>query len=82
MMDHYFVDHNLNTLGWWTTKHNNYSIREAIDLLDAELGLIGKIDVKAVLSPDAAHKRAKKTEVFKNAAFLEILFLFRIPLLR
>lgn len=23
-----FVDHNLNTLAWWTNKHNNYSNRE------------------------------------------------------
>src|SRR5680860_539894 len=27
--DGYFVDHNLNPLGWWIQKHNNYSIREA-----------------------------------------------------
>jgi len=26
-----FVDENLNDLSWWTTKHNNYSTREAID---------------------------------------------------
>lgn len=23
-----FVDHNLNSLAWWTQKHNNYSNRE------------------------------------------------------
>lgn len=28
------VDHNLNNLTWWTQKHNNYAIREVIDLLD------------------------------------------------
>lgn len=28
------VDHNLNNLTWWTTKHNHYAIREAIDLLN------------------------------------------------
>ncbi len=28
------VDHNLNNLTWWTQKHNNYAIREMIDLLD------------------------------------------------
>ena len=76
VMDHYFVDHNLNTLGWWTTKHNNYSIREAIDLLDAELGLIGKIDVKALLSPDAAHKRAKKLKYSKMPLFWRSFFYF------
>jgi hypothetical protein len=76
MMDHYFVDHNLNTLGWWTTKHNNYSIREAIDLLDAELGLIGKTDDKAVLSKDAADKRAKKLKYSKMPLFWRSFFYF------
>lgn len=28
------VDHNLNNLGWWTEKHNNYALREVIDLLN------------------------------------------------
>ncbi|AEI49057.1 glycosyltransferase family 2 protein [Runella slithyformis] len=31
---HDIVDHNLNNLTWWTQKHNNYAIREVIDLLD------------------------------------------------
>ena len=31
---HDLVDHNLNNLTWWTQKHNNYAIREAIDLLN------------------------------------------------
>ncbi len=30
------VDHNLNNLTWWTQKHNNYAIREVIDLLDVK----------------------------------------------
>lgn len=32
--DNDFIDHNLNNLTWWTEKHNNYSTREAIDLLN------------------------------------------------
>ncbi|GAB2773565.1 glycosyltransferase family 2 protein [Rhabdobacter roseus] len=31
---HDIVDHNLNNLSWWTQKHNNYAIREVIDLLN------------------------------------------------
>ncbi|MFD2569443.1 glycosyltransferase family 2 protein [Spirosoma soli] len=31
---HDLVDHNLNNLTWWTQKHNNYAIREVIDLLN------------------------------------------------
>lgn len=29
-----FVDDNFNDLTWWTTKHNNYATREAIDILN------------------------------------------------
>lgn len=32
--DHDIVDDNLNDLGWWTAKHNNYAVREAADLLN------------------------------------------------
>lgn len=74
--DHYFVDHNLNSIGWWTTKHNNYSIREAIDLLDTELDLIGKTDENAILSKDAADKRAKKLKYSKMPLFWRSLFYF------
>lgn len=28
------IDDNLNNINWWTTKHNNYATREAIDILD------------------------------------------------
>ena len=30
------VDHNLQSLTWWTRKHNDYASREAIDLLNLE----------------------------------------------
>lgn len=30
---HDFIDENLNSLTWWTTKHNAYATREAIDIL-------------------------------------------------
>lgn len=39
-----FADHNLNDLGWWTAKHNGYALREAVDLLDMEYGLLGGDD--------------------------------------
>jgi hypothetical protein len=35
-----FADHNLNDIGWWTAKHNGYALREAVDLLDLEFGLL------------------------------------------
>jgi glycosyltransferase involved in cell wall biosynthesis len=30
------IDDNLNSLTWWTDKHNNYASREAVDLLNLE----------------------------------------------
>ena len=35
-----FADHNLNDIGWWTAKHNGYALREAVDLLDLEFGIL------------------------------------------
>ena len=35
-----FADHNLNDIGWWTAKHNGYAMREAVDLLDLEYGIL------------------------------------------
>jgi glycosyltransferase involved in cell wall biosynthesis len=34
-----FIDENLNNLSWWTDKHNQYSTREAFDLLNNKYGL-------------------------------------------
>lgn len=34
------IDDNLNSLTWWTEKHNNYSSREAVDLLNLEYGFM------------------------------------------
>ena len=32
------ADINLNTIGWWTTKHNGYATREAVDAIMADGG--------------------------------------------
>jgi glycosyltransferase involved in cell wall biosynthesis len=34
------VDDNLNSLTWWTAKHNHYASREAVDLLNLEYGFL------------------------------------------
>lgn len=39
MLEQDLADHNLNHLGWWTEKHNRYSIREAAERLNAEYHL-------------------------------------------
>ncbi|MBU2995651.1 glycosyltransferase family 2 protein [Cellulophaga baltica] len=58
----YFVDDNKNSLGWWTQKHNNYAIREAIELLNIEYSLIKNTqqDNEFEMSEDAQSKRDKK----------------------
>ena len=34
------IDDNLNSLTWWTEKHNRYASREAVDLLNLEYGFM------------------------------------------
>lgn len=34
------IDDNLNSLSWWTEKHNRYASREAVDLLNLEYGFM------------------------------------------
>lgn len=74
-----FVDHNLNTLTWWTQKHNGYAIREAIDLLDVELGLLGNKKETIQLSEQAKAKRNKKHHYAKQPLFWRSFayFIFR-----
>jgi glycosyltransferase involved in cell wall biosynthesis len=65
---HDFMDDNLNHLGWWTAKHNGYSIREAIDLLDVELGLLPHSDT-GVMGEQALAKRKKKLKYVRAPLF-------------
>ena len=60
-----FCDDNLNDLGWWTQKHNNYSLREAAQLLDAEYGL-----------SDAGDMRKDKRKYAKLPLFLRAFAYF------
>lgn len=73
-----FADDNLNTLGWWTTKHNGYSIREAIELLDIEYQLLGNRE-ESNLDEQARRKRNIKMKYVKSPLFLRsfIYFLYR-----
>ncbi|AYN66662.1 glycosyltransferase family 2 protein [Euzebyella marina] len=82
LFDNYFVDHNLNSLGWWTQKHNGYSIREAVDLLNLELNFLDDKSKGAYgkkLSEDAESKREKKKKYANMPLFVRafIYFLYR-----
>ncbi|MHB0755252.1 glycosyltransferase family 2 protein [Polaribacter sp. M15] len=78
VFENYFIDHNLNPLGWWIQKHNNYSIKEAIELIDLELNLFHKKDDALKLSEDAEQKRAKKKKYAKMPLFWRSFTYFTI----
>ncbi|WP_418992006.1 glycosyltransferase family 2 protein [Alistipes sp.] len=64
-----FVDDNLNTIGYFTAKHNGYSIREAVELLDIELNILPKNQKMGALCPEVTEKRAKKAKYAKMPLF-------------
>lgn len=73
-----FVDHNLGNFGWWTNKHNNYSIRDAIELLDIEYDIIGNAthDNDKNLGESAVAQRMKKHKYAKMPLFWRSFFYF------
>ena len=54
------VDINLNSVGWWTAKHNGYATREAIDQLTRDAGS----EAVRNLSPQARRKRWVKDNIY------------------
>ncbi len=59
------IDDNLNTLSWWTTKHNNYASREAVDLLNLQYGFMARDSVADLRSgSQAGIKRWIKETVY------------------
>ena len=62
-----FVDHNLNPLVWWIEKHNNYAIREAVELLDLELNLSKKNSSKHTSKKEQNKKLYIKIPIFFRA---------------
>lgn len=48
-LDGEIADINLNSIGWWTAKHNNYATREAIDqlTLDSQTPISGEMGTQA-----------------------------------
>ena len=58
-------DINLNSLTWWTAKHNNYASREAIDILNHRHGIFSteKLD-KGGTSDQARTRRFLKENIY------------------
>ena len=65
-----FADHNLNDIGWWTAKHNGYALREAVDLLDLEYGILEGSNAPSALvqeGSNAADAAGSRVQGFKRA---------------
>ncbi len=78
VFDGEFADHNLNNITWWTEKHNGYSIREAIDLLNIEFNLFNTEEI-GELNNQSNSKRKKKVKYVNYPLFLRcfIYFIYR-----
>ena len=66
-LKHALVDDNLNDLDWWTKKHLNYALREALDLLRMEYAPAEEEGAK--LNASASSKRAKKSKYARLPLF-------------
>lgn len=78
LFDHDLVDHNLNNLTWWTTKHNNYATREAADFLifKHRLESSGGIGSKINGSQEKRKRWLKEKIYFNTPLFLRPFFYF------
>lgn len=70
MFEHKFVDDNRMTLRQWIDKHNNYSTREMITLLDAEFELYSQdVNAGTEFAEETKAKRAQKAKYAKMPLF-------------
>ncbi len=59
------IDDNLNSLTWWTEKHNKYASREAVDLLNLEFAFMTHDSVaSAIDGSQAGFKRWLKEKIY------------------
>lgn len=59
------IDDNLNSLSWWTEKHNKYASREAVDLLNLEFAFMTHDSVaSATDGSQAGFKRWLKEKIY------------------
>ncbi|PTR11621.1 glycosyltransferase family 2 protein [Cereibacter azotoformans] len=58
------LDDNLNSLTWWTEKHNSYASREVVDLLNLEYGFMASDRTADMCTGQARTKRWLKERVY------------------
>ena len=75
---HDLVDENLNSLSWWTDKHNQYATREAAEWLNERYGFLPPRSVSMAASPggQAAVKRWYKRNLYDRMPLLFRAFLY------
>jgi glycosyltransferase involved in cell wall biosynthesis len=65
MFREHLVDYNLNSIHWWVNKHNNYAIKEMVDLLNIKYGFIESDDrLLKSAGGQAKRKRFLKEKVY------------------
>ncbi len=74
ILDHDIIDDNLNTLSWWTTKHNEYATREAIDLLRRKHNLSGE---ELQSSHTELNRSVRKKRWYKENVYYKMPLLLR-----
>lgn len=62
-----YRDDNLNTIAWWTDKHNRYSTREAIDLLNGQYRFMPD-----TVEQPALTAQARRTRWFKDNLYARL----------
>lgn len=76
---HELIDDNLNSLTWWTDKHNRYASREAVDLLNLEYGFMPSDSVASLRDgSQAGVKRWIKEKVYARlpGGFRALVYFF------
>lgn len=58
------LDDNLNSLSWWTAKHNSYASREVVDLLNLKHGFMTHDSVAGLAGGQAGLKRWLKERLY------------------
>ena len=79
------LDDNLNSLTWWTAKHNSYASREVVDVLNLEYGFMVHDTVAGLSGGQAGVKRWLKEKVYARLpgglrAFVYFLYRYGLRL--
>ena len=71
------IDDNRNNLEWWTTKHNHYALREAIDMLNMKYRMIDEDGiVPRLMGSQTQRKRWFKIKYASLPLFVRPFFYF------